>query len=213
MQQLLLFFSVLCTFLTPLLCPLYILNSNYYYSFSLSFVHLQQLLLFFFSIFVHFSPAVTTVPLLYSLFICSNCYCSSSLFFVHFHQQLLPFLFSKQKALLFYPLFICSSCYCYFLKPLYILISSFLSFVHLQQQLMLLLFSILCSFAATTTPLFYLLFIFTNSYCHPFYFSFCQNHQQLLLPFSLFFVHLQLLLLSFYSSLAMMLLLLTPIHI
>ncbi len=69
---------------------------------------------------------------------------------------------------------------------------------------MLLLFSILCSFATTAILFFFPLFILTNSCCHSFYLSFCQYHKLLLLPFSLFFVHLQLLLLSSYSSLAML---------
>ncbi len=78
---------------------------------------------------------------------------------------------------------------------------------------MLFFFSILCSFATTCIFLLCLLFIFTNNCYHFFSLSFCQNHHQLLLPFAFSFVHLQLLLLSFYLSLAMLLFLLTLVHI
>jgi hypothetical protein len=77
---------------------------------------------------------------------------------------------------------------------------------------MLLLFFILCSFAAIIILLLYPLFILTSSYCYS-SFAFCQKSPTIVVPFSLLFIHFQLLLFSSYSSLTMLLFFLTFAHI
>ncbi len=93
-QQLLLFFSTLCSFTydVPLLCPLFIISSSY--SSFISFIHSHKLLLVFF-FYVHCSFSIAIVVLLFSpLFILTNSCCySSSISFFQIHQQFTPFPF------------------------------------------------------------------------------------------------------------------------
>lgn len=76
-----LLFFILCSFAIVVATIFFKIKS----SSLLSFVHLQQLLLFLFLVVCTFSTIANVVPFFYPLFICSYYY-SSFLSFVHSHQ-------------------------------------------------------------------------------------------------------------------------------